>query len=216
MKRRKQSARSEPDSDAEARRELEEELRAKLAAADRTWGLSKFGRWDLDQGQGRLRLSQRPDGAVAEARAQIIGSFDRLSATWMWAWANRSVAKTLTKHALVVREFGRKHGIEMLLVPCWRATEEDCRMMTALAVRLNRAPYAFRGPSGRHVCFMTLGRPKLSNRSGRSRTRRASALTSRRERTEVGDLPADWKAERARPGAPWKRRKIRRDPPRGA
>jgi hypothetical protein len=139
-----------------------EELRIKTEA-HKAWGLGTFERWDLDQEDGSLVFSNA-EGATAVAPAQIIGSFSTRDNTWLWAWDNPSVVDELKTHALKVKEYGEANGIEQLTARKWTGTEEDAWAMTALAVKLNNAHGAYRGPAGPAYVFMTFGEVTINNR----------------------------------------------------
>jgi uncharacterized protein DUF6882 len=128
-----------------------------MTQAHTVWGFGKFARWDFDQEQGVLRFSN-PDGTVASAPAQIVGSFDAAAGTWMWAWANPSIDKQLQRASIEVREYGRARGIRRLTEGEWPATEDDAWKMTALAVRLGKLQGAYRGPAGSNLfAFFAFG-----------------------------------------------------------
>jgi hypothetical protein len=121
-----------------------------------TW--QQFGdqvRWDLNQDDGDLVL-EFPE-VIVRAPAQVIGTFDANTGTWMWAWANPSVGDALMKDSLRVRNYGEEHAIERLVTPKWRADELDCWRMTALAARLCDTNGAYRGPVGSTYIFVTFG-----------------------------------------------------------
>jgi hypothetical protein len=126
--------------------------------------LDRYERWDIDQGAGTLRLSTDAGRAVV-APVQIVGTIDLASGTWLWAWANRSIARPLVAHAAAVREHGRAHGLKPLTERKWEATEDDGWRMTALAVKLSGAAGAYRVRAGGGVLFMTVG-PWRRLRSG--------------------------------------------------
>src|SRR4051794_13967158 len=75
------------------------------------WGLGRHARWDLDQGEGILRFSD-PKLGTAEAPAQLAGTFDIDSGTWLWSWANPSIDRRLVEHSLVVRAYGERRGFD--------------------------------------------------------------------------------------------------------
>jgi hypothetical protein len=124
--------------------------------AHSAWGFGRHERWDLDQDEGILRFSD-PKVNIAEAPAQIAGSFDLESGTWLWAWANPSIDPRLTEHSLKVKAFGQRRGFDRLVQPEWSAVESDCWSMAAITVMLNAAQGAYRGPTPGGLVFLTFG-----------------------------------------------------------
>src|SRR4051812_9546710 len=59
------------------------------------WGLGTANSWSLDQETCQLRWSFADK--VAEAPAQILGSFNPSTGGWIWAWANESVLPALRR-----------------------------------------------------------------------------------------------------------------------
>jgi hypothetical protein len=112
-------------------------LRLKTEAHS-VWGLGRHVRWDLDQAEGILRFSD-PKLNVAEATAQIAGTFDVGAGTWLWAWANESIDPRLTEHSRKVRAYGERRGFERLVKAQWAGTEADGWSMAAITVLLNAA-----------------------------------------------------------------------------
>jgi hypothetical protein len=125
------------------------------------WGLGKFEEWELDQDQGRLVFSN-PDGTRAVAPAQIIGSFNTLDKSWLWAWDNPSVVDALKRDALKVKSYGEQHNIEKLTSSKWQGEESDAWAMAALAVKLCDAQGAYRGPAGDTLVFISFGKVEIS------------------------------------------------------
>lgn len=129
--------------------------------AHKAWGLGTFDRWNIDQDVGDLVFSNA-DGTTAVAPAQIIGSFSTSDNSWLWAWDNPSIDDDLKFHALKLKEYGEKHGIEKLTTQKWTGTEDDAWAMAALAVKLCDAQGAYRGPAGPSYVFLTFGEVKIS------------------------------------------------------
>ena len=139
-----------------------EGLRLQTEGHRGTWNLGGEARWDFDQDSGFLILTF-PD-VIAQAPAQVIGTFDTSSKTWLWAWANPSIDTDLKRDALRVLDYGREHRIECLTTPKWPADETDGWRMAALANRLCSSNGAYRGPAGKTMVFMTFGEIKLEKR----------------------------------------------------
>ncbi len=140
-----------------------EGLRGQTALHRGTWHFGEEERWDFSQETAELVFTF-PEVIVC-APAQIIGTFDSQVGTWMWAWANPSIAESLARDAARVREYGRAHGIRRLTLTKWAGAEADAWQMTALACRLCEANGAYRGPAGTTYVFFTFAEVQISKRS---------------------------------------------------
>ena len=140
-----------------------EGLRLQTAAHQGTWRLGKSERWDFCQDTGEL-LFTFPD-MIVRTPAQIIGSFDSGEGSWMWAWANSSIAGSLARDSVRVREYGEQHRIRRLTTPNWPAAEMDGWHMAAVANRLCESNGVYRGPAGTAFVFFTFGQVQLSKKT---------------------------------------------------
>jgi hypothetical protein len=141
-----------------------EELRLKTMGHQAGWRFGKAARWSLDQSRGDL-LFTFDDGIVATCPAQIVGSFDGADGSWLWAWANPSIADSLKRDSLRVRDYGQKLQIDRLTSAEWPCTEADAWPMAALACKLCSAQGVYRGPAGTAFVFMTFGQVELRGKS---------------------------------------------------
>lgn len=148
---------AEPHTNAAA---FEEQLRASMDDLLRktrmhqdAWQLGEEEQWFLDEGSGELVFTF--SDSVASAPAQVIGTFDSLTSVWTWAWADEALPAELKEDALRLREYGKEHGFQHLVVPTWQAEETHCWYMTALACALFEASGAYRGTSGHVYTFIT-------------------------------------------------------------
>lgn len=140
-----------------------EGLRLQTEAHQGTWRLGKSERWDFSQDTGEL-LFTFPD-LLVRAPAQIIGSFDSQQNSWIWGWANTSIAESLPRDSARVREYGEQHHIRRLTTPSWPGEEIDGWHMAALANRLCETNGVYRGPAGTTFVFFTFGDIQLVGRS---------------------------------------------------
>jgi hypothetical protein len=141
-----------------------EELRVKIMCHQAGWGLGKATRWSLDQSRGDLLLTF-DDGVVATCPAQIVGSFDGADGSWLWGWANPSIADSLKRDSLRVRDYGRQQQIARLTTAEWACTEAGAWSMAALACKLCEAQGVYRGPAGTAFVFISFGTVELSWKS---------------------------------------------------
>jgi hypothetical protein len=137
------------------------ELNQRQQFLARGLGLSD-ARWIVDQNSGLIRF-ERADGALVSAPVQIIGSWNPESELFTWGWDHPSVQTRLRANAERTRWFGDKHGLPELTAPQLKATESEAWRLTAVALKVNAARGAYRGPmdSG-PIIFMTLGDPKVT------------------------------------------------------
>jgi hypothetical protein len=141
-----------------------EELRLKTMGHQAGWRFGQARRWSLDQSRGDL-LFTFDDGVVATCPAQIIGSFDSADGSWLWAWANPSIADALNRDSLRVREYVQQRQIARLTSAEWACTEAEAWRMAALACKLCEGQGVYRGPAGTAFVFITFGRVELSKKS---------------------------------------------------
>jgi hypothetical protein len=114
----------------------------------------------LDQDTGLITFTS-PSGLAATAPAQIIGTYNTASGTWLWAWDNPSINPNLTLNAEIAREYGEKRGISDLTERKIATTEDKCWEFTALACKLCNDQGAYRGPAGATMVFITFGSVKV-------------------------------------------------------
>ena len=141
------------------------DLRAKTMGHQAGWGLGKSANWSLNLDQGDL-IFTFDNGIFVTCPAQIVGTLDSESGTWLWGWANPSIPEALQRDALRVREYGQQHQIARLTSAEWPCTEEDAWRMAALACMLCEAQGVYRGPAGTAFVFITFGEVLLSPGAG--------------------------------------------------
>jgi hypothetical protein len=137
------------------------DLQARTAAHRAGWRLGESERWDLDQARGDL-IFTFSDGVIVTCPAQIVGSFDTESGTWLWAWANPSIRDSLKRDALRIQDYGQQHKITRLTSAQWPCTEADAWAMAALACKLCDAHGIYRGPAGTSFVFISFSQVNLS------------------------------------------------------
>lgn len=138
-----------------------EELRRRQAALARAMRLAD-ARWTVDQHSGIIRFD-RADGVVITAPVQIVGAWSPRTETFTWGWDHPSVQLRLRAGAERTRWFGEKHQLSELTERALKASESDAWRLTAVAVKVNGAVGAYRGPTdeGPSV-FMALGELKVA------------------------------------------------------
>lgn len=116
--------------------------------------------WAVDQDAGLIRFD-RTDGGEVTAPVQIIGAWNPRTTIFRWAWDHPMVKTRLRADAERTRWFGEKHDLPELTECAKRVSENDAWRMTAVAMKVNGAHAAYRGPTEGPVIFMTLGEPKV-------------------------------------------------------
>lgn len=132
-----------------------EELRINTGMHDRLFQISKAN-WQLNQDTGIITFTS-PEGLVASAPAQVVGSYNIVDSTWLWAWDNPSIEPTLTEHSKITRDYGTKRGIAELTTAKLTTTQEKCWEFTSLTCKLGNNQGAYRGPAGETMVFITFG-----------------------------------------------------------
>ena len=132
-----------------------EELTAKMEAHEKLFQIDKAA-WELDQDAGTITFTS-PDGTVATAPAQVVGTYNTADKTWLWSWDNPSIDEKLTAHARLAKDFGGRHGPDELIRRKFETTEDWCWKYTAVTCKLGNHQGAYRGPSGNTLVFITFG-----------------------------------------------------------
>ncbi len=128
------------------------ELHIRTEMHDNAWGLGECN-WNVDQEQQKI-IFTHPNGRKVTCTVQIIGTYNTLDQTWLWAWGNTSVLPTLQRCAQVVRNYGITHAVDRLTTRKFPATEREAWELTAFACKLCNAQGAYRGPAGATLVFM--------------------------------------------------------------
>lgn len=141
-----------------------EDMIEQLAEAHRSWGLGTADRWDLDQRGGQIRWTF-PD-KIATAPAQIIGSYNRSTTSWVWAWANDSILPEMSRDSRLVRDWAEANGHTGLALPRVEVDEETAGTIAAVALRVTRATGFYRGSGSAAFPIITFGPVTLSAADG--------------------------------------------------
>ena len=116
--------------------------------------------WFVDQDAGLIRFD-RKDGAEVTAPVQIIGAWNPRTEVFRWAWDHPMVKTRLRADAERTRWFGEKHDLWELTERAMKVSENEAWRFTAVAMKVNGAYAAYRGPTEGPIMFMTLGQPKV-------------------------------------------------------
>lgn len=130
-----------------------EHLQLKTASHMEAWGFGETERWDVDLTEGWIKFSS--PGLLVTGAVQVIGTYNPEDNSWLWGWDHPSVPKALERDALLVRDFGDRHGLSRYTTSMIRCTEDEAWQFTALACHLAEASGAYRGPTDTAYTFMT-------------------------------------------------------------
>ncbi|GAA4607799.1 hypothetical protein BJY16_006520 [Actinoplanes octamycinicus] len=145
-----------------------EDMINQLAEAHTSWGLGTADRWDLDQRTGIITWTFAD--RTAAAAAQIIGSHNPSTSSWLWAWANESILAEMSRESRAVRDWAERHGQQALAEPRIQADAELAATLSALAVRITRATGFYRGTGSAAIPVITFGPVTLTDENGKTST----------------------------------------------
>jgi len=106
--------------------------------------------WKVNQEAGLIEF-ERADGALVRAPVQIIGSWNPRSEVFTWGWDHPSVHTRFRADA---------EGTDLTRRQV-RISEAEAWRLTAVAMKVNAAQGAYRGPTDGPVVFMTMGDLKV-------------------------------------------------------
>lgn len=110
-----------------------------------TYHLGQWTRYVWDMDAATLTFFDEVQPRVI-ASIEFAGSYARVPKTWMWSWANPSIADSVTGRMVKVREHGRKHDLVPLYADHWHASEAHALEMTAVTAYLLTGRGAYRVP----------------------------------------------------------------------
>lgn len=131
------------------------DLKTRTDGHRKEWGFGDEVGWDFDSEEGRLSFTF-PNHEVS-APAQVVGLYQKDSATWSWAWAKKAISFNLTGEARKVRKFGQENGFEPLVEPAWCGPIADAWNMAAIACSLSQAAGVFCGHSDKTAVYFLFG-----------------------------------------------------------
>ena len=121
----------------------------------REFRIDEYERWDWYQDTGKLVFS---DGGRPRVEADIdfVGSVSTKTHSWMWAWANPSLAENIKRRSREMRALGEQNWYHDLASATWPADESDGWEMTALMAQTLGSIGAYRTPGEHGFTFMVL------------------------------------------------------------
>lgn len=138
-----------------------EALRIKLEA--HRWWLEDYDEWSLDQNAGILVIHthSRGEPMVARAAAQIIGSFNKADGSWLWGWANSSIADSLKADAELVRQLGDDKSFPKLTERKVPTDQQGAFGFAAVASHACGSQGVFSAAAGDAVIYINFGQVSL-------------------------------------------------------
>ena len=116
--------------------------------------LRGFKQWNLDQARAELSFVLADDRRWVVA-AQIIGSWSRAEASWMWAWDNASLAAPSRERIAHVRDAARAHrGLAAFTKGAFGCGEAMAKELALHAALQMNARGVFLGDYGSGVVFI--------------------------------------------------------------
>ncbi|MFL5578554.1 MAG: DUF6882 domain-containing protein [Gemmatimonadaceae bacterium] len=109
-------------------------------------------RWDLDR--RTLTFARRADAVAAEVC--VVGTASICAGTFLWAWANDAIAAAASRRLDAVREFGRRHALDLLTTAEWPGGRAEGLEMLAVAGRILEAEGGWVDTDGDLTLFFLL------------------------------------------------------------
>ncbi len=137
-----------------------QEHNLKNDALIREWSFGNVAEWNCDQDTGEfVMVTHDCDTVVADFQA--VGSFEKRSRTWEWAWNNPNIDKKLCVDSQLVKAFGKREAISYLTLPMFKTPKtgdvtEYVTYLGAIASKVTAAQGVFPGDIGDLVLVVTL------------------------------------------------------------
>ena len=132
-------------------------LDAKQDAIVRDFKLDSHERWDWNQDTAQLVFSNGGKPTLI-CDVVFVGSISTTGDTWLWSWANDSLAEGVKARMREVRSYGEEHRFQKLAGAFWPGQAEDGWQMTSIAARLLDAIGAYRTPDESGFVYMVIMR----------------------------------------------------------
>jgi hypothetical protein len=127
-------------------------MRRRNDAWQREYGLSDEARFAWSLVPPEIVFTRDDDEVVAELC--VVGSAADSEATFVWAWSNANINDEAKEGLELVRRFGTRHNLLMLIEPtCDAADGQEC---LAIAAKLLKADGVFIARQGEVTLFFAL------------------------------------------------------------
>lgn len=136
-----------------------EGLALQTAAHTATWRFGEEDEWAADLETGVIFfIFYTDDGETrVSASIQVVGTYDNLDNSFLWAWDHPSVPESLRQHAVLARQWGERSDVPTFTERKLACSEDDAWAMAAVTARLAEANGVYRGPAGDAYVFFTFG-----------------------------------------------------------
>ena len=143
-------------------RSSQELLKQRQANLQTKYQLDTFDRFDWNQQECQLVFSKNNVPSII-ADIQFVGSYSRITNTWLWSWANPHFEANIKQSMLELKEFGEQNSVAKLITPKWEADEIDGWEMTSIAVNFFHAVGAYRTEEDNGFTYMILNSVRKVN-----------------------------------------------------
>ncbi len=137
-------------------------LAQQTAAHSATWHLGEEENWSADLDTGTIQFDFA-DGTQASAAMQVVGTYNQLDGTFLWAWDHPSIPEPLRQHAQLAQQWGEEHDVDVFKSRKVECSEDDAWSFAAVTNRLASANGVYRGTSDTTLVFMTFGDIELKS-----------------------------------------------------
>ena len=129
-----------------------------------TWGFGMLDRWDVDLTEGLIRFSSN-DGFLAVAPVQVVGTFNTLDRTFLWAWDHPSIPSERAVASHLARDFGEEYALTDYTTRKVGCDKDAAWEYAAVTNHLANMQGVYCGPSGTTLAFFVFGQVTLSKTS---------------------------------------------------
>jgi hypothetical protein len=126
-----------------------------------SWGFAQSCGWSVNLDEGTIRFTGN-DGYQAVAPVQVVGTFNTLDDTFLWAWDHPSIPEERATASLLAREFGEKHALLNYTSSKVECDVETAWEFAAVTNYLAEMQGVYRAPSGTTFAFLVFGTVTLS------------------------------------------------------
>lgn len=140
-------------------RRAESEIALKTELFREIFGKEHFD-WSVDLEAGTIKFTSATK--IVSAPVQVIGTYNTLDGTFLWAWDHPSIPEPRRADARLAHRFGQAQNLPLFTTRKVECSEEQAWSFTAVALYLSGAQGAYRGPAGTAMVFMTFGEMSIA------------------------------------------------------
>ena len=132
-----------------------DDLEKKQQSLIENYGMGSYDNFNYDFEKEEIYFLREGQIKV-KAKIIPIGSFNAISKTWMWAWANDAFPEALRKKSSQLKELEEITGFEMFGNEMAEIEEDMAWEITGMAVNLFKFQGAYRGPANDTIYFYAM------------------------------------------------------------